>query len=135
MTSPPTRIVYADSSALVKRVVVEDESAALERELLRLPTTVVTSQIAVVEVTRAVGVVDPEQLSEVDVMFSSCALVGVSDAIITIARGVTSLRLRSLDAIHLATALHTAVDAIAVYDSRLADAAIQHGLQVIAPTS
>ncbi len=135
MTAARERLVYADSSALVKLVVTEGESDALARELARLPTTLVTSRIALIEATRAVRLADPEQVSEADILLASCSLVTVSDVIIGIARTLASIRIRTLDAIHLATAMHVGADAIAVYDSRLAVAATEMGLHVLAPTA
>ena len=92
-----------------------------------------TSRIALVEVTRAVRLADPEQVSEADILLSSYALIGVSDVIIGIARTLASLHMRTLDAIHLATAMHVNADVIAVYETRLADAATEKGLHVLAP--
>ena len=77
---------------LVKLVVTEDEGAApaLEIELARVPTTLVTSRIAVIEVTRTVRLVDPAQVSEAEVLLASCSLFAVSDAILGVARRLTS---------------------------------------------
>ncbi len=94
-----------------------------------------TSRIALIEATRAVRLADPEQVSEADILLASCSLIAVSDVIIRIARTLASIRIRTLDAIHLATAMHVGADAIAVYDSRLAVAATEMGLHVLAPTA
>lgn len=133
MTKPAPRLVYADSSALVKLVITEDESAALERELARVPTTLAVSRIAVVEVTRAVRLADPRQLPECDRLLASCSLIALSEPVLALAKALSSLRVRTLDALHLATALHVAADTMAVYDARLADAATAAGLGILAP--
>ncbi len=63
------------------------------------------------------------------------ALVPIDDAVLTIARRLDPSELRSLDAIHLATALSIGADlgALFCYDDRLAAAAIAAGLRVLAP--
>lgn len=133
MTDPATRLVYADSSALVKLVIAEGESSALDRELSQVPTTLVVSRIAVVEVTRAVRLANPEQLPESERLMESCSLITVSEPILGLAKVVSSLRVRTLDAIHLATALHVAADTMAVYDEHLAEAAQAAGMRILAP--
>ncbi|MGH9365883.1 MAG: PIN domain-containing protein, partial [Thermoanaerobaculia bacterium] len=62
-------------------------------------------------------------------------LIPVDDAILDLASEIDPPHLRSLDAVHLATALRIGPDleAIATYDARLAEAARSHGLAVIAP--
>lgn len=132
MTSPQ-RVLAADSSALVKLVIEEAESEALALEIDRQPTTLVVSRVAVIEVIRAVSIVEPLQLDEADRLLRSCVLISVSDAIIGLARTLTSERLRTLDAIHLATAMLAGAEAMAVYETRLGEAAAAHGLTAIAP--
>ena len=128
------RIVYADSSALVKLIVEEDETSALERELSDEPT-LVSSALARVEVTRAVRVqTEGNAVAEGAAarLVASCRLVPAVDEILETASGVTR-DLRTLDAIHLASALRVAPDAVVTYDRRLAEAAVGARLRVIAP--
>ena len=75
-------------------------------------------------------VADSAQASLTDV-----ALVPIDDAVLAIARRLDPSELRSLDAIHLATALSISSDLGAVfsYDDRLAAAAAGAGLRVLAP--
>ncbi len=129
--------LYLDSSALVKLVQREAESAALRRFLRRHRTDDrVTSALARVEVVRAVTCGGPaaiaharRQLGRVDQINLDRELL--DDASTLAPESV----LRSLDAIHLASARSIAGDlrAIVTYDHRMADAAATVGLEVAAP--
>lgn len=131
MIGPPSAAVYADSSALVKLIIDEAESDTLWSVLDGM--TLVTSRIATVEVTRAVRLADEAALDECRRLLGSCTRVRISDAIIDRATALASGRLRSLDAIHLATALEAGLTRMAVYDHRLAQAAAAVGLVTIRP--
>ncbi len=88
-----------------------------------------------VEVTRAVRLANPDESvhSEALRLLNSCLLLGVSDLIIRHAARLASARLRTLDAIHLATASHVEPDAVLTYDQRLSEACVGEGLTVVAP--
>ena len=129
--------VYLDSSALVKLVVLEPESAAL-RAFLRGHSARLSSGLAEVEVPRALrqaGYGAPEQRRAVELL-ARVALVDVDRAIRRAAAAIAPANLRSLDAIHLATALSLGQDltGIITYDQRLSEAAISADLEVWAPT-
>ena len=130
--------LYLDSSALVKLVQREAESDALRR-FLRLQRTnrLVTSTLARVEVVRAVLAGGPlaiakarRQLSRLDQILLSPELL---DRAATLA---PALKLRSLDAIHLAATqvIGDELRAIVTYDLRMTDAARSLALSVEAPT-
>jgi uncharacterized protein len=122
---------FLDSSALVKLVRPEPETAALMRFLTEPRRAMLVSELAVTEVTRAarrIGVDPARALAECDVvLLRSEHLVRAGD--------VEPPSLRTLDAIHLATALSLGdrVDAFVVYDERLAAAAAAYGLGVASP--
>lgn len=131
-TEPP---VYADASALVKLVVAEPETPALVSFLERRDPPLASSSLALVEVLRAVRVAGQggegarrarEELDATDV-------VEVDRALLEAAVGWTSAHVRSLDAIHLASALRVGAREMLVYDRRLADAAAAAGLEVLSP--
>jgi uncharacterized protein len=126
--------VYADSSALAKLVVREPESADL-REYLDDGPVIATSRIATVEVARAAAVADPraEAQRRVDHLLDYCLLVDVTAGVLQNARRLASLTLRSLDAIHLATALELGPDEFVAYDRQLLRAAAEQGLRIAAP--
>ena len=130
--------VYLDASALVKLVVWEAESETLRTYVSGLAeggAAVVTSRISVVEVTRAVarrmGLV-PESVATV---FASVAVREVTARIVDQAAELAPASVRSLDAIHLASALELGPELVAfvTYDARLAEAAAAAGLPVVAP--
>jgi uncharacterized protein len=128
-----TRLIYADSSALVKLVLDEHESNDLRRFLANTEAALVTSALAEIEVLRAVRVADPDLLGECSRFLASCIRVTISGAIIRRAAALASARLRTLDAIHLATALRADIDTVVVYDVRLAESAEAAGLSVASP--
>jgi uncharacterized protein len=127
-------VLYADSSALVKLVIEEPESRALERYLEDQPV-LATSRIALVEVRRATALANPaaEVQREGERLLASCMLVNVTDRVLRAAANLTSRTVRTLDAIHLASALQIDPDELVAYRRRLAVAAAEHGLAVSNP--
>jgi predicted nucleic acid-binding protein len=128
---------YADASALVKLVVTEPESTEL-RDYLRRQPDPVTSRIATVEVARAVARLTGGRGEDVEALravLDRAVVVELDDQLAAAAARIAPQQLRSLDAIHLATALSVRdqVSALITYDIRLADAARDHGLTVLAP--
>lgn len=123
-------MVYADSSALVKTVVQESETSALNAFFQATLHRLVTSKLAIIEVTRACRLAgsSPERDTAVKALFESCELVEISDGIVMHAAALVTAELRSLDAIHLATALEVRASEMLVYDRRLAAAAAAAGL-------
>ena len=123
---------YADSSAIVKLVVEEPESAALARVLGEFDE-IVTSRIGLVETRRAARRGGVEEAA-VDVVAGAIGVIELDDAIAATAGRLEPPVLRTLDAIHIAAALAMyRVDAFLTYDERLADAARAVGLVVASP--
>jgi uncharacterized protein len=127
-------LVYADASALVKLVVEEAETEALERYLDTTAPVVATSRLAVVEIARALARADLERdnRSEAARLLRSYFLVDVTTPILDDAASLTT-SVRSLDAIHLASARHVGPDELLVYDRQLARAAAELGFVVVQP--
>jgi len=131
----PARLLYLDSSALVKLVIEEEESEALAKHLEAWPQRV-TSAVGGVEVARAArragGTAALERAREV---LANVALIQLDTPLIAAAGSLGPARLSSLDAIHLATALALADDlgGFAVYDFALAAAARAAGASVVTP--
>jgi uncharacterized protein len=125
-----------NTSALVKLVVVEAESAALRHYLEDFPhDTQFTAALARTELVRAVvrqGSI--EVIENARLALSKMDLVAVSNTLLDAAATIAQPELRTLDAIHLAAAL-TAPElrAIVTYDSRMAEAAGNAGVVVVAP--
>jgi hypothetical protein len=131
-------LLYLDSSALVKLVLPEAESASLLESLAEWPVCV-TSELASVEVIRATrrATADPVVEQRALAVMAGLHLLKIEDDILRQAARLEPRTLRSIDAIHLASALSLGEDlgAMVVYDSALAAAAIKSGLRVMAPGS
>jgi predicted nucleic acid-binding protein len=128
------RLVYADSSALVKLVIEEPESSALERHLVGRPV-LAASRVAIVEVSRATAIANPvpEVRAETHRLLAACMLIDVTAGLLDAAARLASAAVRTLDAIHLASALRIEADELLAYDRRLMEAATQHGIPVASP--
>lgn len=118
----------------MKLVVEEPESSSLERHLEGGPL-LATSRVAVVEVLRAASLANPapEVRVAAEGLLSSCMLVDLSDDLLRSAALLASATVRTLDAIHLASALRIRPDEFVAYDRRLLDAALAHGLAASSP--
>lgn len=129
-------MLYMDTSALMKLCRVEAETKALREWLAANPDDWVTSALAEVELPRAVARADASALAHVPGVLARCDRLEIDDRVRADAAVLTPLELRTLDAIHLATALELARDLLAfvVYDKRLAGAAAASGLTVEAPS-
>jgi hypothetical protein len=128
------RATYLDSSALVKLVVREPESAALRRYLARR-RPLVSSALARTEVVRALIPLGPDPVRRGREVLARVDLLRVSDRVLDAAGSLAPADLRSLDAIHLASAEQLGSDlrAFVTYDERLALAATGRGFRVIHP--
>src|SRR5580765_4483696 len=96
-------VVYLDSSALVKLVGYEAESAALER-FLRSDQRIMSSELALVEVVRAVRPNGVEEVRRAERLLRVIDLIPIEPDLLRIAAQIDPLTLRSLDAVHLASA-------------------------------
>ena len=133
--------VYVDSSALIKRVVAEPESEGLDLALaghVADQDVLVSSSLAWVEVERALRSIVSADL-RFDVGESArVAMSGIAERVIgadvvSLARRIDPPVLRTLDAIHLATAVLLDADLVITYDDRLTAAARRNSLDVVAP--
>jgi uncharacterized protein len=133
-------VIYLDTAALVKLVRAEPETAALVEWLnSRQGRPLVASALVEAEVPRALRRSQPGVLGSVAAVLARLHRVEINAAVRTIASGFPDPGMRSLDAIHLATAeLLTAsgkpLDASVTYDERLAAAAREAGLPTAAPS-
>ena len=126
---------YVDSSAVLKLAVREPETAALEAHLASLDG-LVASRLAVLECRRAVRRASHVRvLQTVDQVLDALYLLDITQAILDEAAVAGPPLLRSLDAIHLATALSIGDAELEVitYDQPFADAARANGLTVVQP--
>lgn len=125
---------YLDSSAIVKLAVREPESTALRR-YLRRRQPLVASALARTEVLRALLPAGDEAVARGRSVLQRLDLVRVNDRVLNAAAVLRPPELRSLDAIHLATAqqLGDELTALVTYDDRMATAAKQLGYRIAQP--
>jgi predicted nucleic acid-binding protein len=129
-------LLYLDSSAIVKLVVPEPESHALV-ETIRGDPEMVSSVLARVEVVRAVQRSGASRAvaDRAESILRRMALVRLEEEVVTTASKLRPPELRTLDAVHLATALSLgpSPSGVITYDTRLASAARKAGLTVQVP--
>lgn len=135
--------VYVDSSALLKRSVVEAESDAVEDVLrghVEDNDPLVSSSLAWIEVSHALrSRLDGDGHDVINEAIED-ALSGIAERpvatdVVSLARRIGPNVPRSLDAIHLATAILVDADVLITYDDRLAAAARHNAVAVSAPGS
>lgn len=130
------KLLYLDSSAILKIVVPEPESKALLQFLADWPNRI-SSELARTEVLRALRRADvtAPQFRRGQKTLERIGLVPIESRILNDAALLRPFSLRSLDAIHLATALslRQELGGIISYDVRLSDAATGSKLSVWAP--
>ncbi len=127
-------MVFLDSSAFVKVVIAERESAALTRALASAGD-LVASTLLIVEAGRVAMRYDEATRVRMRGALDGVTLIPMGDEVLRLAARLEPAHLRSLDAIHLATALSLGegLDRFYCYDGRLASAAEALGLRVSAP--
>ena len=127
--------VYLDSSAFVKLVVEETESAAVRAFLANRDARRVSSALLRTESLRAVRNLGPDVLAIVREGLRRVDLIGIDDRTLDAAGMLEPQVLRTLDAIHLATAMAVGddLDVIVTYDERMVEAARLLGLSTATP--
>ena len=129
-------MIYLDSSALLKLLFEEPESAALAQWISeRAGSPVVSSELAKLEVIRAARRLDADVVPAARVLVSQLDLIPLTSGLIEEAAEAGEPGLRSLAAIHLASALSIRDDltAFVAYDRRLTAAAQATGIEAISP--
>jgi uncharacterized protein len=127
--------VYVDSSAFVKMVIAETGSVAMRAYLRQAHTSLASSALLRTEGVRAVRREGPEALSAARQLLRAIDLIALDDSVLDAAAMLEPHNLRTLDAIHLATALAIGddLDMIVTYDKRMTDSAMILGLPVVSP--
>jgi len=123
---------YLESSAIVKLLRKEAESAALVQHLSRRADTAIGCVLSETEVRRA-ATRDGVSQEDATRVLDQFDLVDLDRAIFLHAGLISGATLRSLDAIHVAVAVREDVDEFITYDQRQAEAAASCGLRVISP--
>lgn len=129
-------MIYLDTAAIVKLVHAETESAALRAWLdERAETGWISSVLTEVESFRALARYAPQAATRLPAVLDQVDLIDLGSPVRILAQVVRPVTVRSLDAIHLGTALHVrqALTSFVTYDKRLLEAALAAGLPADAP--
>lgn len=126
---------YVDTSALVKLVAAEPETQALQSWRTRQHRELVAGDLVRTELLRAARRLTPAHLQVAKEVLDSVQLTRLGERVFELAGLLDPPSLRSLDAIHLASALDLGHDleGIVTYDRKLADAATLNAVTVISP--
>lgn len=143
--TPAITALYLDTSALLKAFVSEDGTAEV-RAWMRMAEVHVSSAIAALETASALarlrreggsGSATGQAWKAFEEAWKDCAQVQVDEVLAEAARLIASHPLRSLDAIHLASALRIQGSGhsihFACFDDRLRAAALEEGLEILPP--
>ena len=125
---------YLDSSAAVKLVFDESESEALQEYVGTTPSWA-SSALIRVELLRAAKRIDVRRIGRAYELLGSISIREIDDEILDRAAEISPLNIRTLDAIHLATAtlMGPHLEAVLTYDQRMIEAARRYGLPVVSP--
>ena len=129
-------LYYADTSAIIKLLVEETDSKAFAAFYdAHSDAEWVSSALLRIELTRAVARAMPALLPDARELLLAFSCIAIDDDIVEGAMSEPDRGLRSLDAIHLATAriLAPELDALVTYDDRLLRAATDAGLVIVSP--
>lgn len=129
-------LYYADTSAVIKLLAEETHSRAFAAFYdAHADAEWVSSALLRIEVTRAVTRAMPALVPDARELLQAFSTIAIDDDVIEAAISEPDRALRSLDAIHLATAriLGPDLDAIVSYDDRLVKAATDAGLTTVVP--
>jgi predicted nucleic acid-binding protein len=129
-------VFYLDASAAAKLVLDEPDSDALRRWMESSDSVVVSSDLLHTELLRAIRRHDPDLISQGRAVLESITLIALPRNVYESAATLGPPVLRSLDALHLASAVDVGGDeltAIITYDLRMIEAARSLGIETIAP--
>lgn len=126
---------YIDTSAAAKLVISEVESHALRHYLFEQPAAPVASDLTRTELLRATRRVAPDHAATARAVLDTFTVLAVPTSLFEQAALLDPPELRTLDAIHLASALSLGDDLehVITYDRRLAEAAASLGLHTLSP--
>ncbi len=129
-------MIYLDSAAVVKLVHAEPESPALRAWLdERAETGWISSVLVEIESFRALARYAPAAVTRLHPVLDQIGLIDLSPGVRILAQSVRPVTVRSLDAIHLGTALtiRPSLTSFVTYDKRPLDAATAAGLPADSP--
>jgi predicted nucleic acid-binding protein len=129
-------MIYLDTSALVKLVVEEPETVALRRFIAQAdPRKLITSALSRAELLRAAQRRDEPTVRKTREVLDGLAEITITEALLDSAGSMQPTTLRTLDAIHLATALELGAElsVLVAYDVRLLGAARGASVPTLTP--
>jgi predicted nucleic acid-binding protein len=124
---------YLDSSAILKLLIAEKESAALTGFI---NFTIKSSVLTRVEIIRTLHKIAPEKTTDAKVILAGIDVTPLNSTVLNIAENFnSSITLRSLDAIHMATVLflEKTVEGLITYDKQMIANAKLLGIKTISP--
>ena len=127
--------LYADTSALTKLLKREAETSGLRTWLADSRAELLSSAMIIAELGR-VGLAYGIPAASIAAVLQQIDTVGITDEVLRSAGRLPAAPgrvLRTLDAIHIASALTVGYDTVLTYDKPMTDAAVHHGLAVVAP--
>ena len=128
-------MLYVDSSAMAKLVIDEDETRALRAFFEASAEPLATSAVSRVEAGPAAAFRGAEAARQADIVLERFFIIVLSDQVVREAVTLKPSALRTLDAIHVASALVPGLECagLVTYDLRMQAAARLAGLHVVAP--
>lgn len=128
-------VFYLDTSAFIKLLVDEEHADTLRAFVHSSDDLFVSSDLLRIEGLRAARSHSQEVLRQARIALDGVTLLSISATICEFAADLDPLILRSLDALHLASALSLGdeLQAVITYDDRLSQACALHGVAAIAP--
>jgi predicted nucleic acid-binding protein len=127
-------VIYADTSALLKLVVAESESEDLLRYLDSLgAVTLVCSEVGHTELLRSARRFGPQSLRTARALLAGIDTAPLTHDIAALAAELTPDSLRTLDALHVATAMDLKADLVVTYDRRMAEACSANDVATASP--
>ncbi len=127
-------MIYADTSALAKLLVAEAETPALRDWISRQDARLVTNSIGVVELRRLAARVSQQALGAATVLLGRIDRLVLTPAALALAGELPPPEVRTLDALHIASAAELSdLRVLLTYDRRMAEAATHYGLPVESP--
>lgn len=139
------RVAYVDTSALGRVLLNEPDKGAIELVLEEIDE-VASSRLLWIELrrlarryeARAAAAGEPREMQQVaEELLRPIAAIPLEESLLASTEIIAPASVATLDAIHLATAVHLAevspLDVIVTYDRQLAQGAREHGLKVLTP--
>lgn len=127
--------IYLDTSALAKLIVAEHESEPLRAWLeARQPAVLITNSIGGVELHRLAARVSQQASAAAVLLLARIDLLSLTPGALATAAHLPPPEVRTLDALHIASAAELSdLEALVTYDHRMRAAALGYGLPVENP--